>query len=368
MNARIHRINFFRMSLFVIGLPVFLAGRTLSTEIQTEIVASEKLAVWMPGAQSLDGTVAFLSDDRIALSVCHINGDFHCPLLIVLQVANGEFHPLAKSEHSRPFASLHMTTTGGVLLYPNFGLGLPIELFSAELVRKLEIPSNMSLSLSGKTLGNNGPNNTWSVSRICSSLDCVEEVGNGTGKLQAVSDDQIAILDAKTVRIETVAGKQVGSFNVQPKCETEVELVDPKRIYLRTCGHDRVVDVNGNELLRFRHPGHWGAGRRRWSVDGTRLLYDQTFRSVSAVQNVGEIALAVVTLGVGVADEVDNSEVVWVVDTVSGHKCFDWKATKHLANMGVYPHAAISPSGKFVAVVSEGELRVYRLPDVCLAQ
>jgi hypothetical protein len=368
MRALIRHMNFFRTSLLVMGLLFCLTQPTLSADHKTEIVASEKLTAWIPDTQSLDGTVTFLSDDRIALSVCHINGDFHCPLLIVLAVANGEFHELEKTERSRPFGSLHMTTGGGVLFCPNFGLGLPAELLSAELLRKLEIESDVEVSLSGKTVGTIGPNNTWTVSRICPSLDCVEGIRNGAGKLQAVSDDQIAILDTNTIRIETIEGKHVGSFGLQPNCAAEVEFVDQKRIYVRSCGHDRVVDPNGNTLLRLSHPGYWGADARRLSADGTRLLYDQTFRKVSALKNAGELAVAILTLGVGVLDEVDNSEAVRVLDTTTGERCFDWKNYKRLANMGVYPHAALSPSGRFVALVSEGELRVYRLPEVCSAQ
>jgi hypothetical protein len=370
MKAEIQRRIGLPLSVLAIGLFFFAARQARASQAKTDLVSSGRLANWMPATQepSLDGTIAFLSDDRVVLSVCHIRGDVHCPLLVVLQVTDAGLRPLSTSEHSRSFGSVRTTEAGAVLVYPNPWLGLPTELLSADLTPKLLIPNNLKISLSGKTIGSNGPNNTWSISLVCPSLDCVEEIRNGTGQLQAVSDGQIAILDNSTVRIETIQGKQMGGFKVQSNCATELEFADKERIYFRSCGHDQIVDLNGRQMVRLRYPGQWGADFRRWSSDGTRLLYDQTVRTVPALQNIRETALAVATLGVGVIDEVPNGELVRVLDTITGKICFDWTDPKHLANMGVYPHAALSPSGKFVALVTEGELRVYRLPDVCSAK
>jgi hypothetical protein len=370
MKAEIQRRIGLPLSVLAIGLFFFVARQARASQGKMDLVFSERLANWMPATQELsfDGTIAFLSDERVVLSVCHIRGDLHCPLLVVLQVADSGLRPLSESDHSRSFGSVRTTEAGGVLVYPNPWLGLPTELLSADLTPKLLIPNNPKVSLSGKTIGSNGPNNTWSISRVCPSLDCVEEIRNGTGKLQAVSDGQIAILNNSTVRIETIQGKQMGGFKVRSNCATELEFADKERIYFRSCGHDQIVDLNGRQLVRLRHPGQWGADFRRWSKDGTRLLYDQTVRTVPAQRNIGETTSAVATLGVGAIDEIPNGELVRVLDTITGKICFDWKDPKHLANMGVYPHAALSPSGKFVALVTEGELSVYRLPDVCSAE
>jgi hypothetical protein len=367
MKTESHRRTSFPLSVLAIGLFLFSSQQARPPQGKTDLVVSEKLADWMSATQdsSLDGTIAFLSDDRVVLSVCRTHGDLHCPLLVILQVTDAGFRPLSRSDHSRPFGSVHAMETGGVLVLPNFWLGLPTELLSADLTPKLLIPGHLKISLSGGTTGSTGPNNTWSIFRVCPSLDCVEKARSGIGELEAVSDDQIAILDHNTVWIETIQGKQRGNFKVQSKCATELEFVDKERIYSRSCGHDRIVDRNGKELVRLRDSEKLGTGFRRWSEGGTRLLYDQTVRTVPALQNLGETTLAVATLGMGAIDEVPNGELVRVLDTHTGRTCFDWKDTKRLANMGVYPHAALSPSGKFLALITEGELRVYRMPDVC---
>jgi len=370
MKTEIYRRTDFHVSILFDGLLLCFTPLALPSDVRPEMVASKKLADWVSGAQEslLDGTVAFLSDDRLVVSVCHIGGDFHCPLLFILQQTESGFRSLSKNEHSRPFGSLHMTAAGGVLSYPNPWLGFPIEMLSAELVPTFQIRFNVKLSASGKVMGFNGPNNTWSTSRVCPSLDCVESIRNGPGWLQALSDDQIAILKGKRISIETIQGKEVGGFRVQSNCANELEFADRQRIYLRSCGRERIVDFNGKELIRLKPPVKGDLSFRSWSEDGTRLLYDQRVRSVPALKNFGETALVILTLGTGAIDEVSNGEVVRVFDNHTGKTCFDWKDRKHLANMGAYPHAAVSPSGKFVALITEGELRVYRLPDVCSAK
>src|SRR5215469_9215624 len=101
MKAEVHRRTGFLFSLFV-GLLVCFTSQARPSDMKLEMVASEKLADWVHGVREslLDGTVAFLSDDRLVVSVCHSSGDFQCPLLVILQVASPEFRPLSKNEHS----------------------------------------------------------------------------------------------------------------------------------------------------------------------------------------------------------------------------------------------------------------------------
>src|SRR5207249_4901026 len=82
------------------------------------------------------------------------------------------------------------------------------------------------------------------------------------------------------------------------KCPTELQIVSQGRLFLQSCGPDRIVDLHGKEITRFRSPGGWGL-RRGWSADGTRLLYDRYVRTVLTVQRFGEVFIAIATLGVG---------------------------------------------------------------------
>lgn len=370
MRPQVYRRTGFLLSVLLVGLLICSTTEARPSHLKLEMVANAKLADWAPVTQEspLDGTVAFLLDDRVVVSVCQIRGDFHCLRLVVLQIANSQFRALSKNDHPRPFGSLRRTQAEGVLVYPSPWLGFPIELLSAELTTTLRIPFNVKLSASARTTGSNGPNNSWSISRVCPCLDCIEQIRNGSGKLQAISDDQIAVLNNNRVSIESIQGKEVGGFRVQPNCATELEFAGKGRIYLKSCGPERIVDANGKELVRLRPPVKGDLSFRSWSEEGARLLYDQSVRSVSALQNFGEAVVAVLSLGSGAINEVPNGEAVRVVDTLTGQTCFDWRDLKHVANVGDYPHAALSPSGKFVALVAEGELRVYRLPDVCSAK
>jgi len=111
-------------------------------------------------------------------------------------------------------------------------------------------------------------------------------------------------------------------------------------------------------------PPNGGGWRRGWSEDGRRLIYDYYKRRVSLLRNAGEIALAVATLGVGVMDEIDNSETVRVVDTVMGSTCFEWNSPT-LPGIPIGYHADVSPSGKYAAVITDEWLSIYALPDIC---
>jgi len=360
------------VSIFQSCLPCLAAQQSRPLPERTDLLLSEKLgaSLSLPQELWLDGTVTFLADNRVALSLCHVYGDSQCPVLTILQIGDAGFHPLAVRNRPGPFASLRSTAGGGVLTYPSSpSLGPQTELFSPELASMLQLPKTAKFSLSGKTVAREGPDHSWTISRVCPSLDCLQDIGQITGELKAVSDDEIPILDRKMIRIETVQGRQMGGFKVQPDYGPELEFVDRERICLRRSGRDRIVDLNGKELARLWHMGDWGTDFRGWSADGTRVLYDQRIRPVPALRKFWETTLTVLaamTQGFDWGpDKAATGEAVRVLDTTTGKPCFYWADAKHLVNEGVYPHAALSPSGKFVALVTEGELRVYRLPNQC---
>lgn len=360
-----------RILLFtlLVGIPCHSAQSNRPSSEQTNLVANEKLAKWMPAAQDFleDATLAFLSDDSVVLSVCHPFTALDCPLLIVLQITDAGFLPIARRDSSTGPVSLYRTETGGTLVVP--ALSPSSEFFSGELAPMQQIPYKPAhISLSGNTSAASVRKDVWTIFRVCPSLNCIEKIRQVSGELEAVSDDAVAIRDHDTIQVETMQGGLAGSFRVRPKskCATELQFAGPGRIFLESCGPDRMVDLHGEELAQFKPLGGWGF-RHGWNATGTRVLYDHYIRTVPTLQSFGEIALAVLTLGVGVADEKDNGEAVRVVDTTTGKTCFDWKDPKHVANVGFY-HADISPAGKLVALVTRGELFVYRLPDVCAAK
>jgi hypothetical protein len=180
------------------------------------------------------------------------------------------------------------------------------------------------------------------------------------------------VFQAGTVlRTETLEGKVLGSFSVAPeeKCDNSAEPLSNNRLYLNDCKSERIVDFNGSEQLKLRPPKGYCDYDLKWSADGKRLLFDDTSRKVTVFRSVGEIALALGTLGAGVGDQFDNRQEVRVVDTVTGGFCFDWRrsflmgAELHFANV-----ASISPLGEFVAIAAEKTLSIYHLPVVCETQ
>lgn len=77
-----------------------------------------------------------------------------------------------------------------------------------------------------------------------------------------------------------------------------------------------------------------------------------------------EKALVLPTMGMSADGEVPNGETVRVIDTGSGRPCFEWKGeASSLPMFG--SHADIDPSGRFVAILAQDFLAIYRLPDAC---
>src|SRR5260370_40684129 len=96
------------------------------------------------------------------------------------------------------------------------------------------------------------------------------------------------------------------------------------RLYLNDCKSERIGDFNGSEQLKLRPPKGCCDYDLKWSADGKRLLFDYRSRKVTVFRSVGEIALALGTLGAGAGDQFDNRQEVRVVDTVTGGGCCGW--------------------------------------------
>src|SRR5215467_13123047 len=102
MTAKLQlRIGFLLFTLMA-GLPSYAARRGKPHPELSSLVAKEKLATWMPATQpqdlSRDGTVLFLSDGLIVLTVCDTGRDFRCPRLVVLQLDDSGLRHLASRQ------------------------------------------------------------------------------------------------------------------------------------------------------------------------------------------------------------------------------------------------------------------------------
>ncbi|MBI3475045.1 MAG: hypothetical protein HY010_04885 [Acidobacteria bacterium] len=213
---------------------------------------------------------------------------------------------------------------------------------------------------------------SWKLYRIADTLEPVRE---GTGDLRSISDEVAVIRNGRVIRVETLDGKQLGSFSVKDEIwGYHAVLLGNAKLYLDDCKKARIVDFNGNVQLEL-HPRDVSDQGSRWSTDasvcdqghnsstdGRRILFDFATRKVPPLRHFLDSARTVTSLGW--AEPEDNREEVRVVDTVTGKSCFSW----HRSFPATYTQArsaAISPSGEFVAVTDGTTLSIYRLPKDC---
>lgn len=366
----------YKATALALILSVFFAGRTWaatnksSASTDAHAIATAQFGISTSAGQQMQtSTLAFISDDTLALLLCPHYLASNCQL-VVLQLSGGHIQVLAHMADVYSGTNLFRAREG-LVLTPKF-YGRAARLYSRDLSTNEQIPDPGSISLSGGTIAvwtkpsRSLQDSRWTIYRVRSSpLPVVEKIKEVAGHLQAVADDLLVMRVGDTIQTETMDGKVLGSFQVKPisKDQTAVEFAGKDRLYVATWHHDRIVDLNGKELVKLRAPDGWGF-RHGWSKDGSRLLFDHYTRKVPLFQSVGEDILALGTLGVGAVDQDANGEAIRVLDTTTGTTCFDWKDPKHLIDAGRY-HADISPDGKLVAVVVGGTLTIYALPDSC---
>ena len=237
-------------------------------------------------------------------------------------------------------------------------------LYSPDLSASLRLPSLYLSSQSGSTVATMTKGG-WRIYHLGTRLDLIRE---GSGRLRSVSDEVVVFQNGTIMRTETLEGKLLGSFPVAPeeKCYNNAEPLNNNKLYLNDCKSERIVDFSGREQLKLHPPQGCCDYDNSWSADGSRLLFDYGSRKISVFRNVGEVALALGTLGAGVEDQLDNRQEVQVVDTVTGGLCFDWRRSFAMGSeLHFHNTASISPSGEFVAIAAEKTLSIYHLPAVC---
>lgn len=255
---------------------------------------------------------------------------------------------------------MHVSSNGQILITPF--AGDRTVLFSPDLSATQELPNIFVASQSGN-IGADLMKDGWKLYRITSSTEFIRE---GKGSLRSVSDEVVVFQDGNLMRVESIQGASLGSFSVKPeqKCYNLAYPLSSNTLYFDDCRKVRVVTFDGKQRTELHLPHIWRTSQL-WSSNGTRILFDNFDRRVSVIRNIGEGALAVGTLGSGVADQKDNHEEVKVLDTNSGNSCFDWKRSYPMGKFFSSQDAAISPTGEFVAIATDGTLRLYRLPEVC---
>lgn len=192
-----------------------------------------------------------------------------------------------------------------------------------------------------------------------------EEIPAGQGRLLSHTGNLAAYFDQGIVRIYGSGGTLLGSFTVRSSRTTPaITFLGKNRILLKGTRGAEVRDFNGTVLRKLKKPGKALGEGTRQSEDGFRLLYDSFIRRVGAIQTAVEKALVIPTMGMSEDSEVPNGELVRVIDTESGNRCFEWYGKEKLLPPFL-AHADIDPSGRLVAILTKDTITVFKLADTC---
>jgi hypothetical protein len=319
------------------------------------------------------GTLAFLTQDTLAVSICR---NARC-YLESLHLGAGKprstgrittdgFHAvvdLFRAPDSRVIASNGIS-----------GVERNAVVLDSQLREVSQIPNATGIrpsciSTTGETFVNQ-TKNRWVAYKMDHPLQRILE---GAGLVLSVSDHGVAYLDEGAVHIEGLDGAPLGSFAtavprsltfgsiaITPKVVPTLRFLGRDRLWSESGSDVQILDFNGKVIQTLDKPDGWGF-RIGQSSDGGRILYDRHTRHIPLAQRIKEEEIA--KMGVG-ADEEPNGEMVLVIDTKTGKKCFEWSSQTNLLVVSQY-HADIDPSGRLVAIMTPTTLSIYKLPEVC---
>jgi len=344
------------------------ASTVLSAQTTPSALYTVDLSSLVPKGKQiyLVGSLTFLTDHTLALSMCSNAG---CNLeTIDLQGENPRL--LARSDEFENYRALFRAPGGGVVLDHvrtedrQGAVLLDAALKSAQLFPKIKFLDSR-ISTSGETFVEQLNGNLWVVSKMDRPP---VRIRTGTGRALCISDDAVVYLNDGTVHVEGLDGKSLGEFGAGLSSERllRVHLLGRDRLWFASGSVVEIRSFDGRVLRKLKSEDGWGF-REGQTLDGSRLLYDRYTRHVSIGQRIKEDATAIATMGMGVADEEANGEMVRVIDTVNGKQCFEWDGTAGILLAGDY-HADIDPSGRFVAIMTRANLRIYPLPKDCSTQ
>jgi hypothetical protein len=303
-------------------------------------------------------TLAFLSDDTLAVYVCANE----CRL-IVATIVGAEVHPAAVRIAPSSITHLRRAGTGGILAWSD--RDGQAKLYSIDLQTETDVPTVLMVSGTGVTVAAANATKLIDVYEISEMKKPKFQMSINEDDLMSISDETLLVRHGNELTVKGFDGGVVSSFSLNRKNQCAAEIISMDKIYLDPCGKNVVVDGRGKRLAHLQSPGGWGS-RLRWSADGDRILYDRFVEP--PLRHVGKAVLALATLGAGALEEEPDRMQIRVVDTLTGGVCFDWKSQKHAAAQiafGYEPHADISPSGRYIALINENSLKVYSLPEIC---
>jgi hypothetical protein len=319
------------------------------------------------------GTLAFLTQDTLAVSICR---NARC-YLESLQLGHGEPRAIGgiRTDGFHGVMDLFRAPDSRVVVGNGIsGVERDAVVLDSELHEISQVPNatgirQSCISTTGETFVHQ-TKNQWAAYKMDHPQHRILE---GAGLVLSVSDDSIAYLDSGAVHIEGLDGSPLGSFatavpkplvfgsvTTTPKVIPTLRFLGRDRLWSESGSDVRILDFNGKAIQTLDKPDGWGF-RIGQSSDGSRILYDRHTRHIPLAEKIRQEEIA--KMGVG-ADEEPNGEMVLVIDTKSGNKCFEWSSQTNLLAVAQY-HADIDPSGRLVAIMTPTTLSIYELPKVC---
>jgi hypothetical protein len=323
--------------LSILNLMAFLAASSAAQDPPPLYVIELSSLVPEGGLSFANGTVTFLSDHMLVVGICfRASCNLHAfdisgasPRQIGLVTGIDRYHVIFRS------------SDGGVLL--------------AGVVRRRERGAIL--------LDERLQTSRW-IPKVPGSSAFGEKIAEGQGRLLGHTTNLAAYLDHGSVRIQSIDGKVLGSFELGETHVPTISFIGQDRILF---GGMEIRDFNGKVLRKLKGPGRALGEKTKVSTDGSRLLHDSFTRRVGLAQTIRDDALLVPTMGMEADGWVPNGEAVRVTDTGSGKRCFEWYGKENLLSP-FEDHADIDPSGRLVAIMTHATLAVFKLPDECTSK
>ncbi len=335
---------------------------TAEPMVPSSIARIEVAALLGEYGYAFECSPVFISDNSVGLLVRSASPDAGDPIIVIVNWQNGSIEAHAEMQSADYVRALHAASGGQLLVegrYQSF-------LYSSGLKDRQLLPFRTLVPPvpRSNTIGEQHSDN-WTVYQLTPLA--LTKVREGQGELQSVSDDLVVFRRADTIITERLTGDPVGGFRVTPMTAHQrvAEIIGGRALYIDGTPNGKLVTFEGRLRTQIPLTSGWGF-RHGQSRDGSRLLFDHFTRIIPPAQRVGESVIAALTLGLGRGNETANGEVITVVDTKDGARCFDLESPSRLFGMPGGWHADVSPSGRLVAVTTQTALSIYELPDACL--
>ena len=337
-----------------------LASINLPAVLAAQPVASVSLAGLTRGAPVDSVSAVFVSDNIVATLLPSRGSAPPLQKVVIMRWSDRALEQTAS-----------MTVSNGGQIFAASGNRLIVStsrdkaVYSADLTQRREIPIKVLCCDSFPRVGVIGEwgENKWTVFRLDSPSQAIRE---GSGELISVSDGVIVYRLNNQIRTETLDGHPLGSIAVSAgsRYSHVAELAGGDRLYLTTSEGRRLVDFNGNEMLRVDAPTGWGF-RHGWSAEGNRMLFDHFTVTMPLAERAIDKVFNSIFGGLGVMSEQPNGEIVRVIDTRTGGICLNLESPGKLFGPAGDYHADLSPNGRWMVLITLQELSIYQLPESC---